>query len=802
MIINKENVLIYVNKDFKSIENLFIFISQKLYTSVGLKERNDYINFKSVYDDSIIAYSKDNFILKKCAIPEIKDTFIICVKNNRLIKTDKFEKTKNFFIFVLHPIKENFISNIIFDELLKKLKNKEFRDIIKTIGLTFEIENLLISKKPLSILNCNTVTKCKPLNIVAITSCKLGLAHSYIAEEKLINKLTLEGHQIRVEVQGYKTIKNELTTKEIYEADIVLIGAETNIDKTRFIGKKVYQTNVIEVIKDPLNVLNQGVLKSKVYFEDINFITTLNKEDKSYGLVNHISYGMNYLIPIIIIGGLCSALSLFIAKIIWGPNSDVGGPNNIEYPNNPLVIMKHIGSTSFMLMVPVLAAFIAKSIGGNYAIAPALVGGYIGNDVNTFFVLPGIPTILTPLGFIGAILSGFLVGNFTKWVNSWRVGNKLKNILGLFFIPIFGVFGITIIFVYLIGSPIGWIMHKFMSFIYSLYNVQSINIVTSIILGMILGGMICFDIGGPINKITFLTGVSLLNEQISEPMAIIGASLPIAPISIGITTLVLRRYFDDEQRSAGVSAIIMGIIGISEGAIPLTIKDPKRAVFANVCGGIITGGIVGLSKIHNNVSHGGPIVAVLGFVLYGRETILFFLSILIGVSINVIIYSLLLINSKGTIGSLKETYYTFTINTRIAYTKKIDDLKSSAKFLQKDIDKDKLDDIYNKIRILRVEYKAKTKVGKKYYKELYIDDKKDTINNKIYYKTYISSLKNWRKQQLISVKNNVKNMKLKDKILISKEKKVISNEFKKELYHSKISLHERYVNLFKEKIKV
>nr|WP_257789211.1 fructose-specific PTS transporter subunit EIIC [Spiroplasma clarkii] len=495
--------------------------------------------------------------------------------------------------------------------------------------------------------------------MVAVTACVVGVAHTYMAEEKLLSELTNAGYQIRVETQGSKGVGTELTAAEIKNADLVILATDTNVDKSRFVGKRVYQTHVARAIKEPLKVVADAQAQAVVMKADQDF-TTETKKDRQ-GVIKHILAGISYMIPIIIAGGVLIAASLGIAKAIWGAGASTTGVNN-EYPHNPLWAMEQIGGAAFTLMIPILAAFIANSIGGRAAIAPALVGGFIGNDASKFVPMFGMNTVTTPMGFIGAIIAGLLVGYFTLWVNSWRVPKSLRAAMPIFFIPIVGSIAICVLFMYVLGGPIGFVMDKLSAAIEKGYTSDQFGIGLGLGLGILLGAMAGFDMGGPVNKIAFVTSSALVVQKIYYPMGAMAAAIPVAPLGMGLSAVLFKRFFTREEKAAGISALIMGMIGISEGAIPFAIRDPKRAIACNVLGSAIAGAIAGALKVENYAAHGGPIVAILGAVPYGVQTFYFFLAILIGTTVSVVVYGLWLVATLGKLGSVKEAYVNLCVN--------------------------------------------------------------------------------------------------------------------------------------------
>lgn len=503
-------------------------------------------------------------------------------------------------------------------------------------------------------------------NIVAITGCTVGIAHTYMAAETLKNTAKKMNIKMQVETHGSSGVKNELTTHEIKIADSVIIASDISIDLERFKGKKILQTSTKEAIHNSKKIINDS-FNSNIFEKKFLENNSKNKmgDSNKKSAMKHILAGISYMIPFIIFGGLMIALSLGIAKSIYGDNS--GSPNG-----SILFYMENIGALAFTLMIPILGGFIANSIGGRAAIAPAMIVSFLGNSSNLLYPLGGlIPQ--SALGFIGSILFGLFIGYTVKWINTWRIHKNIQAIMPIFIIPIGVTLFYGVITIFIIGAPISWLMNEFSNSIKSIFEGNgATQIGVGIGMGILIGSMAGFDMGGPINKIAFVTCSALITENILEPMGMMAVAIPVAPLGMGLCTLMFRKYFDSEKKSMGVSAIIMGFIGISEGAIPFAISDPKRAIISNVVGSAIAGAIAGGIGLTGSVAHGGPIVGILGGIgspQYGLGGAigLFFLAIIVGSLVTAIMYGLLLMlkNKKTLTKESENTQIKFSIPNSI-----------------------------------------------------------------------------------------------------------------------------------------
>lgn len=490
--------------------------------------------------------------------------------------------------------------------------------------------------------------------ILAITACPVGIAHTYIAQEKLEESAKALGHDIKVETHGSIGLKNEIKAKDVADADLIIIAVAagaSDLRLERFTGKPLYQVEITKVIKNPEAVVKEAFSKATPYSESNSQkmqksdekINDLFATTKKQGLMKHIMAGVGYMVPFVVFGGIMIALSAGISQIIYGPGKSAPYPNFLWF-------MNQTGAIAFQLMIPILAGFIANSIAGRAAIAPAMITAFVANasvwngttNVTIVYPIAGLGT-KTPAGFLGALLIGPVVGYTVKWMVTWKVPKTIAPVMPIFVIPILVTFVTSFIFIYAIGAPIGWLMEKFSE------AIKAMPIGAMAAIGLLLGAMAGFDMGGPINKIAFLTASGLLasNPSQAEFMGAMAAAIPVAPLGMGLTTLIFRKHFNENERTLGGTALLLGFFGISEGAIPFAVRDPKRAIISNVVGSSIAGAIAGAFFITDMAAHGGPIVGLLGAVSSSKfpawvGITMFFVAILVGSFITCCLYGLLL----------------------------------------------------------------------------------------------------------------------------------------------------------------
>lgn len=454
---------------------------------------------------------------------------------------------------------------------------------------------------------------------IAITACPTGIAHTYMAAEKLETTAAASGHSMKVETQGSIGAENVFTAADIAEADGVIIAADKDIDTSRFVGKRVLVTGVKAGIEKPeklmADVLDAPVLGGERTVAATE--TAAGKESIGKFIYKALMNGVSHMIPFVVAGGIMIALAL-----------SIGGtptPNGLEVPADSFwQTILQVGVLSFSLMIPILSGFIAQAIADRPGLVVGMVAGFIANNGANFPFLTvtnadGSTTGLNT-GFIGAIVIGFLAGYVAKWIRQIPWHTYVKPIVPILIIPIFGTAIVSLLYVYVVGKPLAAVFQGLTDF---LAGMSGSSIV---VLAIIIGLMIAFDMGGPVNKVAFLFAGGMIATN-PEIMGITATAIAVPPLGLGIATLVARRLFTEQEREAGIAALFMGFFGITEGAIPFAAADPARVIPANMIGGAVGAVVAALLGVRNVVMHGGPIVGVLGAA---TPILAYFVAILIG----------------------------------------------------------------------------------------------------------------------------------------------------------------------------
>lgn len=465
------------------------------------------------------------------------------------------------------------------------------------------------------------------MKILAITSCPNGIAHTYMAQEKLEQAAQEMGVDIKVETQGGVGAENVLTSKEIREADGIIIAADRQVDLSRFDGKLIINESVREGIHKPKELIQRIIDKDGHIYHDRNGDTNQkdDEQEQKSGMqlvYQHLMNGVSFMVPFIVVGGLLMAIALTLG----GEASSKG----LVIPDDSFwKSIENIGSLAFSFMVPILAGYIAVSIADKPGLVPGMIGGAIAADGSFYGSDAGA-------GFLGGIVAGFIAGYIAKWIKNIKVPKAMAPIMPIIIIPIISSLIVGLIFIFLIGAPIASIFEGLTTWLKSM---QGTNIV---ILALIVGAMIAFDMGGPVNKVAFLFGSALIAEGNYAVMGMVAVAVCTPPIGLGLATFINKRKFNKGEIEMGKASFTMGLFGITEGAIPFAAQDPFRIIPSNMIGAMVAAVIAAIGGVGDRVAHGGPIVAVLG----GIDQILwFFIAVIIG---SIVTMSVVLILRRQT----------------------------------------------------------------------------------------------------------------------------------------------------------
>lgn len=428
----------------------------------------------------------------------------------------------------------------------------------------------------------DTKSSTSSQRIVGITACPTGVAHTFMAAEALEEEAKAQGHWVKIETRGSVGAKNQLTEQEIADADIVFIGADIEIDMSRFDGKRVYKTSTGAALKKTKQELANAFETASVY----QHTSSSAKKDSSSGqektgVYKHLMTGVSHMLPLVVAGGLCIALSFIFGIEAFKEQGTLAA-----------ALMQIGGDSAFKLMIPVLAGYIAFSIADRPGLAPGLIGGMLASSLGT--------------GFLGGIVAGFLAGYSAKFVaDNLPLPQSMSALKPILIIPLIASLVTGLVMIYVVGEPVAGIMNGLTNFL------SNMNDGNAVLLGVLLGAMMCFDLGGPVNKAAYTFGVGLLASQSYLPMAAVMAAGMVPAMGMGLATFLARRKFSAQEQEAGKASFVLGLCFISEGAIPFAARDPMRVIPACIAGGALTGALSMLIGAKLMAPHGGIFVMLI-----------------------------------------------------------------------------------------------------------------------------------------------------------------------------------------------
>jgi len=479
----------------------------------------------------------------------------------------------------------------------------------------------------------------KPL-IVAVTACTSGIAHTYMAEEALIKKGEEMGVTVRVETNGASGVGNRLTAEEIAKAEGVIIAADKAVETARFDGKKLISKPVAAGIRQTEELI-QTILdgKADVFHAENAAQASASQEKLSLGgaFYKHLMSGVSQMLPFVIGGGILIALAFLIDQVMGVPQDQLSSLGSYHVL---AAQFKTIGGVAFGFMLPVLAGYIGFSI----AEKPGFVAGFIAGSIASsgsafgniaYGAAKGELPAAVSSGFLGALVGGFLAGGVVLLLRKALAGlpRSLDGIRSILLLPLLGV-GLTGFLMFLINIPMAAINTGLNNFLSSLSGSSAV------LLGLLVGGMMAVDMGGPVNKAAYVFATGTLAESVASGGSIVMAAVMAAgmvpPLAVFVATVLFKDKFTQEERDSGLTNIVMGLSFITEGAIPFGAADPARAIPSFIAGSALTGALVGLAGLKLMAPHGGIFVIALT-----SNPLLYILFVLIGAVVSGILFGLL-----------------------------------------------------------------------------------------------------------------------------------------------------------------
>ena len=430
-----------------------------------------------------------------------------------------------------------------------------------------------------------------PLRIVAITSCPTGVAHTFMAAEALEQGAKALGYKIKVETQGSVGAQNTLQPQDIADADLVVIAADTQVNRDRFAGKRLYATGTKAAIHDAAAVFAQAEAQAAVWGAGKDAAATSTNassastsgapQRESVSVYKHLMTGVSFMLPFVVAGGLLIALAFALGGIYVYDDAHKGTLG--------WVLFQVGAKAGFALMLPALGGYIAYSIADRPGIAPGMIGGMLAGTVGA--------------GFLGAIAAGFIAGYSVKLLNRWiRLPRGLDGLKPVLLLPLLGAAIVGVLMMMVIGTPMAAVMSALTDWL------KGLQTGSAVLLGVVLGAMMAADMGGPINKAAYVFSTTLIASGVANPMAAAMAAGMTPPLGIALACWLFKSRFTAEEREASKAAAVLGLAFITEGAIPFVARDPLRVIPACVLGSAVAGGLSMAWNIGLQAPHGGVFV--------------------------------------------------------------------------------------------------------------------------------------------------------------------------------------------------
>ena len=452
------------------------------------------------------------------------------------------------------------------------------------------------------------LTGTQTRKLVAVTACPTGVAHTFMAAEALQQAAAALGYQLTVETQGSVGARNPLSAEAIAEADVVLLAADIEVPTARFAGKRIYRCGTGIALKQARATLDKALTEARVESAAGEAGAPAPKAEKA-GVYKHLLTGVSFMLPMVVAGGLLIALSFVFGIEAYK-----------EAGTLPAALMQIGGEAAFKLMVPLLAGYIAWSIADRPGLAPGMIGGLLASTLGA--------------GFIGGIVAGFLAGYSAKAIARWaRLPSSLEALKPILIIPLLASLFTGLVMIYVVGQPVAAMLEGLTRFL------DGMGTTNAILLGLLLGGMMCVDLGGPVNKAAYAFSVGLLASSSYAPMAATMAAGMVPPIGLGLATFLARRKFAQSEREAGKAALVLGMCFISEGAIPFAAKDPLRVIPASLLGGGLTGALSMYFGCKLMAPHGGLFVLLIPNAI--NHALLYLLAIVAGSLVTAVVYAII-----------------------------------------------------------------------------------------------------------------------------------------------------------------
>lgn len=617
------------------------FLAEKYAATGGLTDVASYVaklqereaqSTTGVGDEIAIPHAQDN---------SITEPAIIFARSQAGIEWDSFDGQAAKLIFMIAAPEGGGVHLEALAKLSRILMNPEAKEALLNVQSSDDVVKIIEQYEEDTKESAeNTAAVAETSNpdsvyILAVTACPTGIAHTYMAEEKLNQAAKKAGYPIKVETNGQTGVGNRLSKDDIQKATAIIVAADKQVEMARFNGKHVIITKVADGINKADELVEKAAQQSApIYHANQDDLSASNEsvENESLGrqFYKHMMNGVSHMLPFVVAGGILIAFSFF-----WGINSS--NPADPTY-NEIAHVLNTIGGLSFGMMLPVLAGFIGQSIADRPGLVIGFMGGVFANpSVLSAFSNSGIFENAESSGFLGALVAGFLAGGIV-WVLrkalSW-LPKSLEGMKPIFLYPVLGVLSMGLLMFFVINAPMGAVMNSLTSLL------SSIPSELSVVLGFVAGAMMSIDMGGPINKAAYVTGAALVtasNGAGSDVMAAVMVGGMVPPLAIAISATIYKNLWAPEQRNSALVNYVMGASFITEGAIPFAASNPLRVIPSLAIGSGVAGALSMLFGSVSYVPHGGIFAVIAGGV---SNPLMYIVAWLVGGIVGAILLKLL-----------------------------------------------------------------------------------------------------------------------------------------------------------------
>jgi len=575
----------------------------------------------------------------------VKEATVLFAKSNKGVDYESLDgQPTDLFFMIAAPEGANDTHLAALAELSQYLMKDGFADKLRQVTSPDQVIELFDQASE----KAEEVAVVEPANkggdfLVAVTACTTGIAHTYMAQEALQKVAAEMGVGIKVETNGASGVGNKLTAEDIKNAKAVIIAADKAVEMDRFDGKPLINRPVADGIRKTEELINLALSGKAEIYKATNSggVAESSNEKLSLGgaFYKHLMSGVSQMLPFVIGGGIMIAIAFLLDQILGVPKDQL---SNLGSYHEIAAQFKSIGGAAFGFMLPVLAGYIAYSIAEKPGLVSGFVAGAIASSGASFggvaYAAGGEKTLAlvgVSSGFLGALVGGFLAGGVILVLRKLLAGlpRSLEGIRSILLLPLLGVLvtGFLMLAVNIPMSAINTALNDFLA---------SLSGSSAVLLGLLVGGMMAVDMGGPVNKAAYVFGTSTLASTVSTGgspvMAAVMAAGMVPPLAVFVATLFFKNKFTEEERNSGITNIVMGLSFITEGAIPFGAADPARAIPSFIVGSALTGALVGLSGIKLMAPHGG--IFVIGLT---NNPILYLVYVLIGAVVSGIIFGFL-----------------------------------------------------------------------------------------------------------------------------------------------------------------